>query len=386
MSFMFYYLCSSNFFCFYLFIVLLNLISFNFMTMFMLFMLFVLMKMIFFSFSEKMINYYFTMKMFIFKFMLICIYMFFFLENVFLFYIMFELVSFMIFFLVYMSSFSVKRFTASLYLFIFMSMGTFPMLVMMYFMNESTFIFIFSLSFLIKIPVVFFHMWLPKAHVEANYYDSMMLASLLLKLGGYGLLLMDFVEKFNFFFLWCMFVTLLMSFFMLFIVDLKMIFAFSSIVHMNLMLVSFLGSSFFFEVFFSLYMITHAFCSSLMFYMIGMLYEHSASRSILINKNLLLNFFFFFFFIFFCLFINMSTPPFLTFYSEMYIFFSVMSFSLNFIFVLILIVFISVMFNLIIIKSMGMMVLNNFFKLFNIKIKSFILIMEHLFYLFFFFY
>nr|QZZ24829.1 NADH dehydrogenase subunit 4 [Stigmaeopsis miscanthi] len=385
MSFMFYYLFSGNFFCLYFFIVLLNLISYNSVVMFMLFMLFLLMKMIFFSFKEKMINYFFSFKMIIFKLMLFCMFMFFFLENVFLFYIMFELISFMIFFLVYVSSFSVKRFTASLYLFIFMGVGTFPMLVMMYFLNESTFIFIFSLSFMIKIPVVFFHMWLPKAHVEANYYDSMMLASLLLKLGGYGLLLMDFVEKFNFFFLWCMFTAFLMSFFMLFIVDLKMVFAFSSIIHMNLMLISFLSSSFFFEVFFSFYMISHAFCSSLMFYMIGMVYEHTSSRMIMVNKSLFLNFFYFYLFVFFCLFINMSTPPFLTFYSEMYIFFSIMSFSLNLIFVLMLIIFISVMFNLIIIKCMGMMVLNNFFKLFNIKIKSFVLIMEHLFYLFFFF-
>jgi NADH-quinone oxidoreductase subunit M len=47
---------------------------------------------------------------------------------------------------------------------------------------------LFLLVFLVKLPAYGLHFWLPMAHVEAPTFGSIVLAGILLKLGGVGLI------------------------------------------------------------------------------------------------------------------------------------------------------------------------------------------------------
>nr|YP_010988695.1 NADH dehydrogenase subunit 4 [Anaspides richardsoni]WOR81013.1 NADH dehydrogenase subunit 4 [Anaspides richardsoni] len=154
--------------------------------------------------------------------------------------------------------------------------------------------YIFSIvAFVVKLPMYTVHLWLPKAHVEAPVAGSMILAGVLLKLGGYGLvrvlMLFEVVSKSLSWLLVGLSLTggVIVSLMCLRQVDMKSLIAYSSVAHMGLVLsgLMVLGSWGLNGAIFV--MIGHGLCSSGLFCIANMVYERLGSRSMLVNKGLL---------------------------------------------------------------------------------------------------
>nr|YP_009473486.1 NADH dehydrogenase subunit 4 [Tetraclita rufotincta]AVI57970.1 NADH dehydrogenase subunit 4 [Tetraclita rufotincta] len=265
------------------------------------------------SHGYKLYNFYYQKFCFVLMFMMILLFLTFSTLDMLSFYIFFEGSLIPIYLLIIGWGYQPERLQAGIYLLLYTIFASLPLLVSIIFMGEflggynfsmlnfsfetmhsMNFWFFFSIfAFLVKLPAFYVHLWLPKAHVEAPVAGSMMLAGVLLKLGCYGMMrLMGFFEgKVNF--LSSMLVSLgllggiMVSFICLRQVDLKALIAYSSVSHMGLALGG-LGSWGLWGYSSCLYTcVAHGLCSSGLFFLSGVVYERSGSRSILINKGML---------------------------------------------------------------------------------------------------
>nr|YP_010582865.1 NADH dehydrogenase subunit 4 [Dolichovespula kuami]UGB89881.1 NADH dehydrogenase subunit 4 [Dolichovespula kuami] len=294
----------------------------------------------------------------------------FFSVNLLMFYLMFESGLLPIFFLILYGGYSFERYEAIMYMFMFTVLSSIPllwmllylfinyhslMIMMMIFLSMNLnwlLFFLCLLGFIVKLPMFIFHIWLPKAHVEAPVYGSMILAGVLLKLGSYGMLRMAQIFPLNMS-EWSIYLIslgilggMIMSMVCLIQVDMKMMVAYSSVVHMSLLISGMVTMSKIGLIGSLMMMIAHGLCSSGMFYLVNMNYERFGSRLIYLNKGTLsiyptLTMFWFLF----CS-SNLSAPVSLNLIGEIFLLTSLVSWSILLIMFLMLYCFFSAAYSL----------------------------------------
>nr|YP_004734074.1 NADH dehydrogenase subunit 4 [Thulinius sp. DVL-2010]ADK97600.1 NADH dehydrogenase subunit 4 [Thulinius sp. DVL-2010] len=261
------------------------------------------------------------------------------------FYIFFEISLIPLIFMILGWGYQVERIGAMFYLVIYTLVGSLPLLMVLlsifsfdknlswvFFSSNFNFSFVWVVffvivmfSFFIKLPMYLVHLWLPKAHVEAPGFGSMVLAAVLLKLSGYGvyrILTLFFLKTnvlLNCFFLMTLIGSVLAAWICVTQTDTKSLIAYSSVSHMGVLMAGLMTQIWDSITGVFLISLAHGFCSSALFFLSGQSYDQIFSRQLLISRGRFKMFLCSSIFWILFLLINFSVPPFLSIFGELFV-------------------------------------------------------------------
>nr|QAX27885.1 NADH dehydrogenase subunit 4 [Chilo suppressalis] len=316
--------------------------------------------------SESLYKMNFYPNFFLFNLIMLLIMLFltFSVMNLFMFYLFFESSLIFTLLLIIGWGYQPERIQAGIYILFYTLFASLPLLlgifyifmkmnfIMIYFMkffNFNLYLLYFSMimAFLVKMPMYFVHLWLPKAHVEAPVSGSMILAGVMLKLGGYGLLrVLVLLQKVGFSLNIIFVIISLMGGFFISLkcfcqVDIKSLIAYSSVAHMSLVIGGIMTMNYWGFIGSYILMISHGLCSSGMFCLANINYERLHSRSLYINKGMMSLMPSMSLWWFLLMSSNMAAPPSLNLMGEISLINSLMSWCWMSMFLLMLILFFS---------------------------------------------
>jgi NADH-ubiquinone oxidoreductase chain 4 len=293
-------------------------------------------------------NNWFGIFNFVVLILLISLYITFGSINLFIFYLFFEVRLIPTLLLIVGWGYQPERLQAGIYLLFYTLLASLPIIIALFFiylhfnslvffffsdnLNSLFFYVLVNFVFFIKIPMFFVHLWLPKAHVEAPVSGSIILAGIMLKLGGYGLMRLIIVFSFigmkiNLFFIRLSLVGgLFVSLICLRQRDMKSLIAYSSVAHMGLVLSGIITLNYWGLAGALVIIVAHGLCSSGLFCLANISYERVMSRSLYLNKgiiNLVPRLSFFWFLLVSC---NMAAPPSLNLLGEIMLINRILSF------------------------------------------------------------
>nr|YP_009500761.1 NADH dehydrogenase subunit 4 [Trioza urticae]AWU49105.1 NADH dehydrogenase subunit 4 [Trioza urticae] len=325
----------------------------------------------------------------VFIFMLFSLLLVFYCESMLMFYLGFEMSVIPILLIIFGWGYQPDRLEAGMYMILYTVFFSLPLLIGIFYMTYNymmktfLFYFMFMMAFLVKFPMFGLHLWLPRAHVEAPVFGSMILAGVMLKLGGYGIVKISFVMGdlvyFNSYYIIILSVLggLILSGICFTQSDMKMLVAYSSIVHMSVVLSGLLtlretginGGIYL--------MIGHGLCSSGLFCILGMTYDRTLSRSLYLNKGIMMlmpscSLWWFLF----CS-SNLSFPPCLNLPGEILLFISILSWSNSIFIIMGVLGLLSAMYSIYLFSFSQQGMCLNYYNFCSFKIKELLMMFLH---------